>query len=821
MKLRAFSTACRAANFMIDQGLPSRSGRARPYAHRVALVGRARELAEVARLLDRAVAGAGGLLVVTGSTGAGKTALTDAAAVLARERGLPVVRATGVRGDSGPLIWDQLIGDLGAGEPAAGPAEPDADDTARTLADGGPRLLIVDDLDRAGQAAAEVLALLAPRLGSGATAVLVTGRDSPGVPPELRLTGLTRADLAGLTPGLPEDACYAVWLASAGVPGIALALASELAAHDSTVDAVVRLALTVPSRAEFLNVDVTLVRLLEAATVRPLNPAVRARLLARLARELLGDASASARRRELVDEAVALARMSGDPGVLAEVLDSRLHALWDPAAAHERLAVASEIVTHARAAGDDTIERRGLFWRFTALVELGDLDQAEAALVSYARAAEAAGDAEAAVVVLARQAMLAIVRGRFGDAESLARAVAVRGRQAGLADTARLVGALDGGVAVMRGHAASVVDVLSTLARQMPGHFYEASLARVLVEAGRTSDASVELERLLPAVLSGSGPRWLGAVADLAFVASVTGELAAALALYGTLLPYRGRLVVWGGANTITGPVDGYLGRLATRLGRFDQAVSHLDSAIGLEERIGALPGLASSLAARAAALEARGRDGDRTHAAEDLRRARSIGERLGMLGLLATLDPPPNEWRLDRDGDDWLLEAGPESARLRDARGMRYLRALLAAPGQEIAALDLVAGGSGLRASDGDPLLDETARVAYRRRIQTLDEQLDAADRAGDAERAAAVHAERAVLITELRRAGGLGGRPRAHASEAERARVNVTRTLWAAVEKVESAAPRAGAHLRASLRTGRACRYQPDTGGPARWRV
>ncbi|MEU7824717.1 hypothetical protein [Catellatospora sp. NPDC049133] len=52
--------------------------------------------------------------------------------------------------------------------------------------------------------------------------------------------------------------------------------------------------------------------------------------------------------------------------------------------------------------------------------------------------------------------------------------------------------------------------------------------------------------------------------------------------------------------------------------------------------------------------------------------------------------------WRLRRDGDDdddWIIDADPEQARLRDIRGLHHLRSLVAAPGQEIAVLDLVAG--------------------------------------------------------------------------------------------------------------------------------
>ena len=189
--------------------------------------------------------------------------------------------------------------------------------------------------------------------------------------------------------------------------------------------------------------------------------------------------------------------------------------------------------------------------------------------------------------------------------------------------------------------------------------------------------------------------------------------------------------------------------------------------------------------------------------------------------GLLASLTPLADEWTLRRDGPDWLLAAGDERARLRDSRGVAYLRALLAAPGREITALDLVAGGAGLTAAAAEPVLDTAARDAYRRRLAALDDVLDAADAAGDSTRAQQAATERDALLGELRRATGLGGRDRGVSGADERARVNVTRTLRATLDRITDAAPRAGAHLRASIRTGRACRYQPAPGGPPRWHV
>ena len=349
-------------------------------------------------------------------------------------------------------------------------------------------------------------------------------------------------------------------------------------------------------------------------------------------------------------------------------------------------------------------------------------------------------------------------------------------------------------------------------------------------------------------------------------MAAATGDTEAARALWPVLAGYRGQLVVWAGANTVTGPVSHYLGLLAGQLGDLDAAADLLAEAIALDRKIGALPWLAQSLAARADLLDHRGQDDDPATASGHRNEARTLAAQLGMTALQAQLTPsrgpegssrpdgparpggfdglsaphapagsadpggsagaggasgPDGGWTLRPDGEDWLLQAGPEQARLRDSRGLHYLRALLAAPGQEIAALDLAAGGTGLLEPASEPVLDGTAVRAYRRRLAELDAELDAADRSGDAERAARAQAEKDAVLAAVRGASGLGGRPRQLSAEQERARVNVTRTLRAALDRISAAAPLAGAHLAASIRTGRACRYQPSSGGPARWNL
>jgi hypothetical protein len=73
-------------------------------------------------------------------------------------------------------------------------------------------------------------------------------------------------------------------------------------------------------------------------------------------------------------------------------------------------------------------------------------------------------------------------------------------------------------------------------------------------------------------------------------------------------------------------------------------------------------------------------------------------------------------------------------------------------------------------------------------------------------------LEAERAALVAELKRAAGLTGRPRAFSDEAERARVNVTRTIRQALDRILAADPDAGRHLLGAIRTGIRCVYQPN---------
>ena len=411
-------------------------------------------------------------------TGAARRITAIKGAAAQRAPASPPGAGGGLTADDGPAATGSVAG--GAADTR------DADALVAALADGVRRLVLVDDADQDAAAGIALIRGLAGRLAGSATAVLATtGAGSGGLTALPGLTGRAGlADSAGLAgrtglaepagsaglagpPGLavlaglagrgrvlaleplsPDEigelagvtggaARYALWAASGGRPGPARVLAVTLAGLPPGTDPVVHLALTVDSAEPFLTVDTRLVRLIEAALDRGPAAPQRARLLARLAHALLGDASQAARRRELIAEALPLARNSGDPAVLAEVLDARLHALWDPAGAQDRLESAAEIIAAARDSADLARERRGLFWRFVALMELGRVTEAESALAAFEHEARLAGDAAGQIMALARHAMLATIRGRFAEAETLASRVAEQGAAIHLPDTPR------------------------------------------------------------------------------------------------------------------------------------------------------------------------------------------------------------------------------------------------------------------------------------------------------------------------------------------------------------------------------------------------
>lgn len=203
-----------------------------------------------------------------------------------------------------------------------------------------------------------------------------------------------------------------------------------------------------------------------------------------------------------------------------------------------------------------------------------------------------------------------------------------------------------------------------------------------------------------------------------------------------------------------------------------------------------------------------------------------------------------PEAAALSREGDVWTFGFEGRTVRVTDAKGVHYLASLLLNPGVEIHAIDLVAmdeggpvsaagGSSAARAADagleiraaGDddtgPVLDAEAKRAYKLRLDELRDELEEAESFNDPERASRAREEIEFLGHELARAVGLRGRDRKTGSNAERARVNVTRALRSVLKRVAEHDATLGRELEATIRTGTFCAFEPDPRRPVSWTV
>jgi hypothetical protein len=194
------------------------------------------------------------------------------------------------------------------------------------------------------------------------------------------------------------------------------------------------------------------------------------------------------------------------------------------------------------------------------------------------------------------------------------------------------------------------------------------------------------------------------------------------------------------------------------------------------------------------------------------------------------------------REGEYWTVAYEGDIVRLKDAKGLRHLARLLAHPGRELHAAELEAAeGQAAQAAplgprgraetgelqvrpdlgDAGELLDATAKAAYKARLEELRAELDEAADNNDLARAAKARQEMDFLVGELARAVGLDGRDRRAASHAERARLNATRAIRAAMANLAKANPSLGRHLSSTIRTGRYCSYTPDPRAPIAWEL
>lgn len=177
-----------------------------------------------------------------------------------------------------------------------------------------------------------------------------------------------------------------------------------------------------------------------------------------------------------------------------------------------------------------------------------------------------------------------------------------------------------------------------------------------------------------------------------------------------------------------------------------------------------------------------------------------------------AAESPAPTKERFRLEASMWTIAYRGRCLRLRDSLGLGYLQQLLQSPGQRIHSIVLAAGlvGEGCTVGDGKDA---------RRLIASLRREWEEARQFGHVHRERHLRARLEALGSGLPLALGRERESEAIRACAERARLNVSRAIAAALERIDANHRELGAHLRSTVRTGRFCTYTPDPRVPIRW--
>ena len=174
----------------------------------------------------------------------------------------------------------------------------------------------------------------------------------------------------------------------------------------------------------------------------------------------------------------------------------------------------------------------------------------------------------------------------------------------------------------------------------------------------------------------------------------------------------------------------------------------------------------------------------------------------------------------LTNEGEFWTIVWEGMTLRTKNSKGVRLLTVLLENPDCQFHVEDLercerkgqpTESSSRLRYSDAGPILDASAKKAYKTHLAVLGGQVQEAQRFNNIPRESKIREEMALIVGELARASGLYGRDRLAISNVERARVRVALALKGTIEKISRCNSSIGEHLAASVKTGVFCLYRP----------
>jgi len=367
----------------------------------------------------------------------------------------------------------------------------------------------------------------------------------------------------------------------------------------------------------------------------------KAQLLSSLARALIfsGEDAQAAIVRE---QAVAMARRSGDKGTLVATLVATLSARWQPERSAERLRDIDEAIRLAEGEGNVLYALDAQAWQLFELMELGELPAWRERLEQYEYRAAELRQPFVRYVVATSRATFALLEGRFDDAERLiAQALQIGRRMPGL-DAPGVYGMQMFTLRCEQGRLRELAPLVRAFVNATPrAGMWRPGLALLYAEIDLLDEARSEFEALAAddfAVVRHDGLR----AASLAYLAQVCARLddkKRAELLYAMLLPYDGRNLLIGTTVGCFGAAASLLGLLATTQCKWQDAERHFESALTMNFRQGAFPALAHTRLRYASMRLARNAEGDRDGASVLLEDARAATARMGMRTLTERID--------------------------------------------------------------------------------------------------------------------------------------------------------------------------------------
>ena len=205
--------------------------------------------------------------------------------------------------------------------------------------------------------------------------------------------------------------------------------AADSARRLDDTDSLVGAAIGIAMMSDAGRLDEHLLALLDEALERigPERTARRAALLSAKSAEMYWVDNDISESKQLVDEAIEIAREVGAPPALAAALQRKIFIPSGPDAPRERLQLADEMLEIGRKDGNREAVVRAHSYRLWQFLELGDMEAADRELATYAQLADELRMPEHSWHVVAIRAMRALLDGDIEGSERLA----VQARDAG------------------------------------------------------------------------------------------------------------------------------------------------------------------------------------------------------------------------------------------------------------------------------------------------------------------------------------------------------------------------------------------------------